>query len=361
MIFSPKYPPYSGGASQYFPNLVGELDENHEMYVLTPYHPSKPLISGGEGQNVYRIVPRSNRLPGPLRVVLETILPLLFVLVLFVTKQIDIAHTHSTSYTTPAIGIAALLTDTPIVYDCRDENFPKWAVKIGSPSIIFSCAPNIDEAIVEAGFDREQIVRVPVVNPEYVSEYELENPGGNSNKKFRIVFVGYLKPVKNVRLLIRAFGTFNESYPDSELVIVGDGPLRNEIEEEIREREIGGKVELAGAVEHREALRYIASGDVVVLPSKSEGDPRVVREAIEIGVPVIATPVGTISEVLVNGQSGILVDATEDSIVKALTKCQNDSELRRSMAKAAKQSGNLSDWDDLSAEVERGYQLATSR
>lgn len=358
LIFSPKYPPYSGGASQYFPTLVDSLANDHDVYVITPYHPSEPLVSGEDDKLVYRTIPRFNRAPTILRMILETIIPFLFAVFIIVVHQIDIVHAHSTSYSTPAFGFAAVLTRTPILYDCRDENFPNWAIKIGDPSVLFSCAPNIDDEIIEAGFDREQIIRIPAINPEYVSRYEVDSPGQSNDDIFNIVFVGYLRPVKNVQLLIRAYSVFYESHSDSHLTIVGDGPLKGDVEQMVKNQGLQKSVSMIGSVEHETALEYIASADAIVLPSSSEGDPRVVNEAMQIGVPLIVTPVGVIPELLEDKVSAFLIEESAEAIEDGLKKLYTDPQFRKELAVNAKQASEDWDWNQLCEQVTLCYQSA---
>jgi len=358
LLFSPKYPPYTGGSSQYFPNLADSLSDEHTMCVLTAYHPSKPLVTRDEGQTVYRVMLRDNRVPAPVRIILETLFMFVAAVGLILIHGVDVVHSHSTSYATPALGLAAVVTRTPIVYDCRDENFPKWAVRLGDPTVLFSCAPNIDDELIAAGFSHDQILRVPAVNPAYVSEYEREQPGGPATGQFDVLFVGYLKPVKNARLVVDGFAKFLGAHPDAHLTIVGDGELREDIEDAISTAGIESAATMTGAIDHRTTLEHIAGADTVVLPSSSEGDPRVVREAMQIGTPVVATPVGTVPDLIDDSESGLLVDESAVSVAAALERLYEDPALRERIATAAMETSEQWTWETLCERVTDGYERA---
>jgi glycosyltransferase involved in cell wall biosynthesis len=119
-----------------------------------------------------------------------------------------------------------------------------------------------------------------------------------------VAAVGRLDPVKNYPLLVASFGTVVRQHPRARLLFVGAGPDRDAIEREIERRQLGRVVHLAG---HREDVEdWLAAADVFVHPSLSEGMNNAALEAMAAGVPVVATRVGGLPEVVVDGVTGRL-------------------------------------------------------
>ena len=95
----------------------------------------------------------------------------------------------------------------------------------------------------------------------------------------------------------------------AELVLVGDGPDRAQLASRVAESSLGAHVRFAGQLDERAALAAIAEADVLVLPSFMEGLPVVLMEAMAIGVPVVASHVAGVPELVEDGVTGRLFHA----------------------------------------------------
>jgi glycosyltransferase involved in cell wall biosynthesis len=148
-----------------------------------------------------------------------------------------------------------------------------------------------------------------------------------------VVAVGRLKPPKDALTLVRALVRLPRgSY---EARIVGDGPDRPRVEEEIRSLGLTEHVRLAG--DRRDVPAQLAAADVFVLSSASEGMPVSVLEAMAAGLPVVASRVGGVPELVAEGESGLLVDPGEpDELAAALLRLVQDPELRRRLGAAGR-------------------------
>jgi sugar transferase (PEP-CTERM/EpsH1 system associated) len=122
--------------------------------------------------------------------------------------------------------------------------------------------------------------------------------------------VGNLRPVKNQALLLQAMQQVCARYSHARVVIIGDGPLREPLGHLAETLGIDKQVHFLGA--RAEIPELLNAMDIFVLPSLSEGLPMSVLEAMGCGLPVVATRVGGIPEVVVDGQTGLLV-ASEDA------------------------------------------------
>jgi glycosyltransferase involved in cell wall biosynthesis len=131
-----------------------------------------------------------------------------------------------------------------------------------------------------------------------------------ANAPFRILFCGYLRPEKGLDTLIAAYRSIVKEIPDAELVVVGDQDLGQggAVAELRRQMDGAGSVDLKGLIAFGPKLfREFADADVLLLPSRSEGTPRVLVEARAFGCPVVASRVGGIPTSVSDGVDGFLV------------------------------------------------------
>ncbi|WP_165247215.1 glycosyltransferase [Paludisphaera soli] len=118
------------------------------------------------------------------------------------------------------------------------------------------------------------------------------------------LFAGRLAPQKRVVDLLKVLDLLQHVQPDLRTAIVGDGPMRRELEKKVVQYELTERVRFLG---HRDDVpRLMAAADVVVLPSEYEGLPNVVLEAMMLGKPVVATSAPGTTEVVVDGVTGLL-------------------------------------------------------
>jgi len=138
---------------------------------------------------------------------------------------------------------------------------------------------------------------------------------------------------KNVSLAIRAVAKALTAGCNIFFAIVGDGEERLELEDEVKELKIDQDVRFLGFVS--DAPKLIKAFDIFLLPSRKEGMPYVILEAQRAGVPVIASSVGGIPEVIHDGDNGLLCQSNNlEQFSAALIRLCKDQELRVQLAKA---------------------------
>ncbi len=123
------------------------------------------------------------------------------------------------------------------------------------------------------------------------------------------ICVGNLKPEKGVLDLGRAWESVLRQVPDATLLVIGDGPLKGELEAVTRPH--GERVRLIARQPLERVPLYMAAADIVVLPSHSEGTPNVVLEALASGRRVVATTVGGVPDLITSGKLGTLVPSRD--------------------------------------------------
>jgi len=140
---------------------------------------------------------------------------------------------------------------------------------------------------------------------------------------------------KQHRAFLKTATKLSTIFPDIEFVLVGDGPLRAELEFEAASLGIADKVMMLG--DRRDIPQIMAALDVTVVPSESESLSNVILESMAAGIPVVATNVGG-NPALVSEGRGMLVPVHDvDALVAATAKLINDAELRRTLGRNARQ------------------------
>ncbi len=132
-----------------------------------------------------------------------------------------------------------------------------------------------------------------------------------------IVCVAHLREHKAQDVLLRAFHEMKEEFPDVRVEMVGEGPFRRELEKLVEELKLSGRVHFCGDVPRARALELIAGAKVFCLPSRREPFGLVILEAMAQGVPVVATNVGGVPEILLRDVDGWLVEADSPTALSA--------------------------------------------
>jgi teichuronic acid biosynthesis glycosyltransferase TuaC len=173
-----------------------------------------------------------------------------------------------------------------------------------------------------------------------------------------ITYVGQLVPRKGVDALIDALARL-AARPEGAplLAAAGSGPQREELEARARDRGVADRVRFVGRVDHDRVGRFMAAGDLFVLPSLSEGLPTVVCEAMNCGLPVVATAVDGTPEIVRDGRTGLLVPPSDpDALAGALAAILDDPERARHMGEEALRIGRTEyTWDANAATMEAIY------
>ncbi|WP_417242301.1 glycosyltransferase family 4 protein [Celeribacter sp.] len=159
----------------------------------------------------------------------------------------------------------------------------------------------------------------------------------------RIIFVGRLDPVKGVPLLLDAMARIAQDHPDATLSVVGDGPSRAAVEAQARDLGLGDRVSFLGYRAADEVTALLNEADMLVLPSFAEGVPVVLMEAMASRIPVIASRVAGVSELIEDGVSGFTLPAGDldtlcarlDTLLSDPALCERMGNEGRKMVEAA--------------------------
>jgi glycosyltransferase involved in cell wall biosynthesis len=173
-----------------------------------------------------------------------------------------------------------------------------------------------------------------------------------------VICVARFDPVKGVDVLIDAWREIASTIPQAMLLLVGDGPLREALAQRIRANGLNTSVRFLGYRSDVEAV--LRAADLCVVPSRSEGFSLAALEAMATGLPVVATGVGGLPEVVKDGETGVLVEPENPpALAKAVIRLLADPTLRSEVAAAALASARGYDIDASCARLETLYhQLA---
>ena len=152
-----------------------------------------------------------------------------------------------------------------------------------------------------------------------------------------VCFVGRLDAVKGVPLLLEAFAANHPRHPQARLTIAGDGPARAALEVQVRLLGLTGSVRFTGYLDETAVAALLQEADMLVLPSFAEGLPVVLMEALASHIPVIATQVAGVSELVQDGVSGFIVPPGDvETLALRLDRLLSDPELCAAMGQAGR-------------------------
>jgi glycosyltransferase involved in cell wall biosynthesis len=152
-----------------------------------------------------------------------------------------------------------------------------------------------------------------------------------------LLFFGEIARHKGVFGLAQAFARVADELPELRLIYAGTGSGVEETRRLIEQFRLGDRVKFTGWLQAERKRATLAGATIFVLPSFVEGMPMALLEAMSFGLPVIATPVGGVPEIVTHGHDGLLVPAGDvGALAAAIARLTNDPELRQRLGRAAR-------------------------
>jgi N-acetyl-alpha-D-glucosaminyl L-malate synthase BshA len=191
------------------------------------------------------------------------------------------------------------------------------------------------EAHERLGLKREISVIPNFVDPEAFSPAPCEEQEREKDRDVVVSHISNFRPVKRIQDLVHAMVIVAKSAPGVRLMLVGDGPERHSIERLIDRLGIRRNVLVTGF--RSDVANVLRCSDVAVLCSETESAPLTLLEGMSTGLPVVATRVGGIPEIVEDGANGFLVDVKHpEGIAERIIELNDDPELRRRLGEAAR-------------------------
>lgn len=181
-------------------------------------------------------------------------------------------------------------------------------------------------------------------------------PAGRRQKDEMIVgSVGSLNFAKGQKYLIQAFSTISKKFPEARLEIVGDGPLKEQLKEQAESLGLSDKIKFLGQKEDIKSI--IENWSVFALPSVSETFGIAILEAFSLMIPVVASRVGGVVDIIKNDENGILVPAKNSQALatEIIDILDNDRKAARLAVSALSTLKNRFTWDKIITEIEKVY------
>jgi glycosyltransferase involved in cell wall biosynthesis len=242
-------------------------------------------------------------------------------------NKYHIVHVHGYKATIVA-GIIALLCRIPFVstYHGEAKGTPELLAYIKIENIVLLFAKKIiavSKAIKDELIKRKiKPYKIEVIF-NGVRDISSTNSAGKNAfpDNIHVICLGRLIELKRYDLVIDAIGRLKNRYPNILLTIAGNGPIRDQLEEKIRKKDLFNNVRLLGYVEHVEEL--YKSANIFIISSETEGCPITLLEAMCFSLSIISTNVGAIGEIIEDGVDGILIGTNDveelaDSIEKLI-------------------------------------------
>jgi glycosyltransferase involved in cell wall biosynthesis len=263
---------------------------------------------------------------------------------LLARERCDVVNTHSSTDTWLAALACLTLASPPAIVRTRHISAPmpanaatRWLYNRATRLVVTTGEKVREQVIREASVDPARVVSIPTG-----IDLATFRPGERAAARaalglpvagFLVAIVATLRSWKGHRYLVEAFARLADR--DARLAIVGDGPQREALERQVRDAGLAERVTFAG--NRDEVAPWLQAADVFCLPSyANEGVPQALMQAMAAGLPVVTTPVGSISEIVADGRSGLIVPP-EDSVAlhAALERLRADPGLRDALARQA--------------------------
>jgi len=361
LLITPSFPPYTSGAATYFEQLAEHVaaSPSCRVIVLTTYHKGNKVIQRKRNYALLRLIPNYIRRTIFVRLTILPAATFFMMLLLWLWYRYTIIHVHSSTAITLGASLASKCASIPIIYDVQDLMTSKWILRCGAVRKYIVTGNQIRRRLQSFKIPHKDIFMITSVPPLY--DFKLtDREHRNTNQMVQFIFVGELNiKVKGIDILMEAFKEAANESSIVTLTIVGTGPDKDYCKIYLEKNpELQKRVAMRGALDNKQSMEAIAKADVLLLPSRTEGIPRVIIEAFLFGKPVIASRVGGIPEVVKDNKNGLLVEAGDSKeLTRALLLVAHNTELREALgAHAYAYAKTLPTWGELSRDIIRIYE-----
>lgn len=298
LMITPLYPPALGGAATYFKQIVPSLVEYEEvtqLTVLTEYMAGQPGVQKDGKIQLLRRLP--NRISSGQRPFIRHAATYILTQLWFASRlqalvrqfSVDVIHFH-TRYSGHAFYRALRRTRVPIIADLRDKMTNPLQLQ-GTVSRLLCCGEGVYNFAVKSGFPMDHIVLIPNVFtppacPSKAVMVDVQKRYGLADTRY-LLYVGDITFNKGVYELLSAYRSWHVYHPEVPLILVGTNREGKNFFTQLHQAP--GAIHL-GHLPHQDVLTLMCGADIVVLPSRSEGLPTVILEAVAMRAKVICPP-----------------------------------------------------------------------
>ena len=253
----------------------------------------------------------------------------------------DVVHTHLDviKYAVAAAKLAGVKRCVHTVHNVAEKEAEGTLQKIINKTYFslgwstpVALSPEVQKSICAFYGMREE--KVPVIYNGVDLSHCMPKEGCGAGDVVKIVHVGRFNEQKNHGRLLRAFKLLLQTHPNCRLNLVGDGELMENVKALASELGISEKITFLGS--RSNVYPFLREADIFVLPSDYEGMPMTIIEAMGTGLPIVATRVGGVPDMIEEGVSGLLTDCDEAEVAAAMARLVSDEALRERLGQKAK-------------------------
>jgi len=350
------YYPVIGGIENWTQNIAEKLSLVAEIFVVTgkvKYQSQKQELNGVK---IWRtsLFNLSNLSASPLIYTLS-LLPFVFFKSLFLIKKEKVDIIHCQGFLSSFLGFfLSKFTGIPYITTVQRLEGNKNPLKnfiYRNASLCIGASRAIKDYFEEIGCKRVELI------PNGIDLKRFEGLERKPHQGFVVMTVARLEKVKGIEYLIKAVKNFQFPISNFQLLVIGDGSERKNLEKLVKELSLEEKVKFFGQIPPEGIPEYLTRADCFVLPSLREGFGIAILESLAAGVPIIATKVGGILDIIEDGRTGLLVEPKDS---KAIADAIYEIYSGRKFAKADLEKY---DWQNIAEKVFKIYEtpLETSQ
>lgn len=344
LMIAPQFRPLVGGYERAAERLSEEMTRmGHEVTVITDCRDKRwPRMESTNGFTLRRLwcVYR----PG---LHIFTALLSLAAFLLLHGRHYDVFHIHQYGHHAALTAVIGRLLRRPIVLKITNTGVQGIELALAGEQKVSrllsslhrrveACIATTVEAQEEAarfGISRERIRNIPNgIDVDFFKPCDLHGKAEikrrlGLGRSLTVLYSGRLSPAKNPEGLIEAWHTIYHEMPNAELVLIGDGPLRNVLEDRVAALGLNASVRFAGL--QSEVLSWYQAADIFVLPSHREGLSNSLLEAMSCGLPVVSTRVSGSTGIFSESDVGELVEVGDSPGLASALRCLLADPIRR--------------------------------
>jgi N-acetyl-alpha-D-glucosaminyl L-malate synthase BshA len=361
-IIVPAFPPkVLGGTEIATYNIAKYLGKRgHEVHIITQINVEQ--LKGVEEEKFYVHSIKFKKIP------LLGIM-IFWIKVLFTLKKIkpDIIHAQNLDMGVGGVLAKLFLKIPYVVYGRGTDVYSPWIFKKTISKIIIK---NAGAAITLTEDMKKEMTKIysrdisvipnglDINKFNNLSKENIRRSMNISNDEKIIIFVGRLHPIKGVEYLIESMDFIRQNDVKTKLIIVGDGVGRKKLEKLVNKFDLSKNVLFVGIISNEDIPKYLTLSDILVLPSLKEGFPNILLEAMASGLPIVATNVGGIPEIIKNGENGFLVEPKNPKAIseKVLSLFENN-EIRRMIIEKNREDAKKYNWENITEKLEEKYRV----
>ncbi len=358
------YPPVIGGLEQWSQNIAERQPEDLRIIVVTGRVNGAPNFEKKNNVTIYRTSLFSLQdLSHSSILYIASAVPFIAFRSFLLVRCVDIFHCHG--FVSALMGcFISMITRKPFIGTEQSVIWNNSISKLASRIIYRRARLCIASSrAVYEGFRKLGVKNIEII-PNGVDLKKFFYVGGETphiKSEFTILSVGRLEKVKGHKYLIEALSILKKGGRNIKFVLVGNGSERVNLERQAEKLAVIDSVQFVGAIRHDDIPHYYHIADVFVMPSLSEGFGITAIEAMASGIPVIATSVGSLAELVEDKKTGLLaLPANASSLAQALRFILDNSKTADLLAREGVKKASGYSWNNIASRVGSMYKGISS-